>query len=237
MTDFKLHGMDVEVIQKNIKNVHLSVYPPIGHVKVSAPATMSIELIRVYVISKLAWIRKQQAKLCAQAREAPRTYINKESHYFDGKRFLLKVVEREATPQVSCTHSQIVLQVRPGAAEEKKRAVLDAWYRQQLNEKVCALLKQWEKKLNVSVAKFMIRKMKTRWGSCSPAAHSIRINLELAKKPRECLEYIVVHELVHLLEPTHNNRFIGLMNRFLPKWRLYRDELNSLPVRHEDWQY
>lgn len=235
--NIRLNNMDVEVVQKNIKNVHLSVYPPKGHVKVSAPESMAIETIRVYVISKLGWIKRQQEKLRAQVREAPRECIDRESHYYNGKRYLLKVVEQDVPPRVSLSHSNIMLQVRPGADELKKRAVLDTWYRQQLNEKVSHLIVQWEKKMNVSVAQFTIRKMKTKWGNCSPAARTIRLNLELAKKPPECLEYIVVHEMVHLLEPSHNSIFIAQMDRFMPKWRFYREELNTLPVRHEDWQY
>ncbi len=235
--NFKLNNIDVEVTQKNIKNVHLSVYPPKGGVKVSAPESMELETIRVYVISKLGWIKKQQEKLRAQEREAPRECIDRESHYFNGKRFLLKVVERDAAPQVSLSHSRIVLQVRPGAGEVKKRSVLDAWYRQQLKEKVSSLITQWENKMDVSVAHCTVRKMKTKWGSCSPVSRSIRINLELAKKPPECLEYIVVHELAHLLERSHNSRFIALMDRFIPKWRFYRDELNRLPISHVDWKY
>ena len=229
--------MEVEVVQKDIKNVHLSVYPPVGHVKVAAPESMEIETIRIYVISKLGWIKKQQEKLRTQVREAPRECVDGESHYFNGKRYLLKVVEREAPPQVSLSHSNIVLQVRHGANDVKKLSVLDEWYRQQLKVKVSSLVAQWEKKMDVSVAQVVIRKMKTKWGSCTAASRSIRINLELAKKPPECLEYIVVHELAHLIEPSHNNRFITLMDRFLPKWRMYRDELNDLPVRHEEWKY
>lgn len=235
MTVLELNELDVEIVQKDIKNVHLSVYPPRGRVKVSAPESMAAETIRVYVISKLGWIKRQQEKLRAQARETAREYIDRESHYFNGKRFLLKVVERDAVPQVSLSHSQIVLQIRPGTDEVKKRSVLDEWYRQQLREKVSLLVTQWEKKMDVSVAQLTIRKMKTKWGSCSPASRSIRINLELAKKPPEHLEYIVVHELAHLLEPSHNSRFIALMDHYLPKWRFFRDELNFLPVRHEDW--
>lgn len=235
--NIRLNNIDVEVIQKNIKNVHLSVYPPKGRVKVSAPESMAIETIRVYVISKLGWIKKQQEKLRAQEREAQRECIDRESHFFNGKRYLLKVVERDAAPQVSLSHSKIVLQVRPGSNEVKKRSVLDEWHRQQLKEKISALIPQWEKKMKVSVTQYTVRKMKTKWGSCTPASRSIRINLELAKKPPECLEYIIVHELAHLLEPSHNSHFIALMDRFLPKWRFYRDELNALPVRHEDWQY
>jgi len=237
MPDFKINNMDVVVVQKNIKNVHLSVYPPIGHVRVSAPEQMSLDAIRAYVITKLKWIKKQQEKLCAQEREATREFIDKESHYFNGKSYLLKVVELDAPPKIRLHHSQIELQVRPGSNKETKQEVLEAWYRQQLKQKISALISVWEKKIDVSVSSFIVRKMKTKWGSCSPHNGTIRINLELAKKPAECLEYIVVHELVHLLEPSHNNRFVLLMDRYLPKWRFYRDELNQLPVRHEKWQY
>jgi len=233
----QLNDMDVEIVQKNIKNLHLSVYPPDGRVRVSAPQSLAIETIRIYVISKLGWIKKQQEKLRSQVREPLRECIERESHYFNGKRYLLQVIERNAAPQVSLSHSKIVLQVRPGADEVKKRAVLDDWYRQQLKEKVSLLVGRWEQKMAVSVEKITIRKMKTRWGSCTPATRSIRINLELAKKPPECLEYVVVHELAHLLEPSHNHRFVAIMDQFLPKWRSYRDELNALPVRHEDWRY
>lgn len=235
--NIRLNNIVVEVVQKNIKNVHLSVYPPTGHVKVSAPESMTNETIRVYVISKLGWIKKQQEKLRNQEREALREYIDRESHYFNGKRYLLKVVERDAVPQVSLSHSKIVLQVRPGANEAKKRAVLDTWYRQQLKEKVSTLIPQWEKKMDISTTQFAIRKMKTKWGSCSPLSRSIRINLELAKKPLECLEYIVVHELVHLLEPSHNNRFVSLMDKYMPRWRFHKEELNRMPTSHVNWKY
>ncbi len=176
--NIRLNNIDVEVIQKDIKNVHLSVYPPTGHVKVSAPDSMAIETIRVYVISKLGWIKKQQEKLRAQVRETPRECIDWESHCFNGKRFLLTLVERDAAPQVSLSHSKIMLQVRPGSDEVKKRSVLDEWYRQQLKEKVSILISQWEKKMKVSVAKYTVRKMKTKWGSCTPESRTIRIKCE-----------------------------------------------------------
>ena len=235
--NIKLNDIDVEVIQKNIKNVHLSVYPPKGHVRVSAPESMELEIIRVYVISKLGWIKKQQKKLRAQERETLRECIDRESHYFNGKRYLLKLVECNAVPTIYLSHSTIVMQVRPGATEDKKRTILNEWYRQQLKERIGSLIPQWEKIIGVSVADWTVRKMKTKWGSCSPDTRTIRINLELAKKPPECLEYIIVHELVHLLEPSHNPDFVAYMDRFMPKWRLYKDELNSLPVRHENWGY
>lgn len=228
--NFTLNDMDVELERKKIKNIYLSVYPPTGLIKVSAPVRMSLEVIRSFIVAKSNWIKKQKVRLLAQERETTREYLDRESHYFNGQRYLLKLVEHNAAPKVCLVHSEIVLQVRPNADKAVKSSVLDAWYRQQLREKLHELFPMWERKIGVSVEEFKIQKMKTRWGSCSPSSKSIRINLELIKKPPECLEYIVVHELVHLLEPSHNKRFVSLMDSFLPKWRLYRSELNALPL-------
>ena len=163
--------------------------------------------------------------------------MDRETHYVWGKRYLLKVVEHDAPPEVMVTQGKLVLYLRPGASQEKRRLVLDEWFREQLKDETRQLIEKWAQHLGVAVPNFTARKMKTKWGSCTPAANSILVNLELAKKPLECLEYIVVHELTHLLEPSHNARFITLMTQFMPKWRFYRDELNRLPVRHEDWGY
>lgn len=233
----KLNELDIEIVQKNIKHVHLSVYPPDGRVKVSAPLGMAPDTLRVFVISKLAWIKKQQSKLRAQPREAPREYLDRESHYVWGKRYLLKIEEAEAPPRIELKHNKLVLSVRPGTNPTRKQAILEAWYRDNLRQAVPALIEKWQSRMGVSVTRFYVQSMKTKWGSCSVHSGSIRLNTELAKKPRACLEYIVVHEMTHLLEPTHNSRFIGLMDRFMPKWRFYRDELNRLPVRHEEWGY
>lgn len=233
----KLNELDIEIVQKNIKHVHLSVYPPDGRVKVSAPLSMAPDTLRVFVISKLAWIKKQQSKLRAQQREAPREYLDRESHYVWGKRYLLKIEEAEAPPRIELKHNKLVLSVRPGTNPARKQAILEAWYRDNLRQAVPALIEKWQPRMGVRVNRFYVQSMKTKWGSCSVHSGSIRLNTELAKKPRACLEYIVVHEMTHLLEPTHNSRFIGLMDRFMPKWRFYRDELNRLPVRHEEWGY
>lgn len=237
MPDFKLDDMDVVVIQKNIKNVHLSVYPPVGSVRISAPEDMSMDAIRAFVISKLNWIKRQRNKLQAQEREAVRGYLDRETHYFNGKSYLLKVEEVNTSPNVHLCHDQIILQVRSKTDKEKCQELLESWYRCQLRQKVNDLIPVWENKIGVTVSTVIIRKMKTKWGSCSPNKSTIRINTELAKKPAECLEYIVVHELVHLLEKSHNDRFKLLMDQYLPKWRFFRDELNQLPVRHEKWKY
>lgn len=237
VTQIALGEMVLEVVKKDIKNIHLSVYPPSGKVRISAPLRMNTDTIRVFAISKLDWIKRQQRKLRAQERETPREYLDRESHYVWGKRYLLKMVEQDAAPLVELKHSKMLLRVRPGTDEEKKQSVLEAWYREQLKAAVPPLIAKWQPQMGVKVGRFFVQRMKTKWGSCNPGSTSIRLNTELAKKPQECLEYIVVHEMVHLLEPTHNTHFIALMDRFMPKWRFYKDQLNRLPVRHEDWAY
>ena len=237
VSQLQLGGVAVDVVKKDIKNVHLSVYPPTGKVRISAPLRMNLDTIRVFAISKLAWIKQQQKKVCEQEREQPREYLDRESHYLWGKRYLLSVIEKDAPPQVELKHSRIVLQIRPASSEEKKQAVLDEWYRAQLRQAVAPVIDKWESLMAVKVERFFIQRMKTKWGSCTPVSASIRLNTDLAKKPRECLEYIVVHEMTHLLEPTHNRRFIALMDHFIPEWRYRKQMLNRLPVRHETWGY
>ena len=232
-----LGEISVDVTFKNIKNLHLSVYPPTGQVRIAAPTRMSLDTIRIYAISKLDWIKRQRQKLREQARETPREYVDRESHYLWGKRYLLAVVEADRTAQIEVSHSHLVLHVNTPATEERKQRILAAWYREQMRDAVFSLIERLIPVIGVKVEKFYVRQMKTKWGSCNPTAQSIRLNTELAKKPKECLEYIVVHELIHLLEPTHNARFITLMDRFMPSWRLRRDQLNELPVRHEEWRY
>ncbi len=230
MPGITLGDLYVEVVQKAIKNVHLTVHPPDGRVRVSAPAGIDLETIRAFVISKMPWIRKQQNRLVSQEREAPRDMINRESHYYNGKRYLLKVVERNQTPEVDLSHRIMTLFVRPGTDTEKRQVILKEWYRQQLKQSIPTIIQHYEPIMQVKVAEFGIKQMKTRWGTCNTAARRIWINLELAKKPPECLEYIVVHEMVHLLERSHNHRFVAFMDQFLPKWRAYKDELDRLPV-------
>ena len=232
-----LGDIKVEVVKKDIKNIHLSVYPPAGRVRISAPSRMSLDTIRVFVISKLGWIKQQQQKFQSQARETPREYLDRESHYVWGKRYLLRVIESDTAPAVELKHSRMFLHVRPGTDAVKKQIIMEAWYRAQLRQALPPLIAKWEPLMGVQVARFFVQRMKTRWGSCNPGARRIRLNTDLAKKPRECLEYVVVHEMVHLLEPTHNARFVALMDQFMPKWQFYRDVLNRLPVRHEDWGY
>lgn len=236
-SQIELGDITVDVVLKDIKNVHLSVYPPTGRVRISAPRRMSLDTIRVFAISKLDWIKQQQAKLREQERETPREYVERESHYVWGKRYLLTVTESDEPPSVELKHSRMLLRVRPGTDEDKRQAIVEEWYREQLKEAVPPLLERWQPRLGVQVERWFVQRMKTRWGSCNHKARTIRLNTELAKKPVECLEYIIVHELVHLLEPTHNARFVALMDQFMPNWQLHRQALNRLPVRQERWSY
>lgn len=237
VAQIELGDMRIEVLRKDIKNLHLSVLPPHGRVRVAAPRQINPDTIRVFVISKLDWIRRQQRKMDAQEREAPREYLDRESHYVWGRRYLLKRIEEEAAPSVELRHSRLVLQVRPGTDEARSREILEVWYREQIRVAVPSLIAKWEPVMGVKVGRVFVQRMKTRWGSCNPESQSIRLNTDLAKKPPECLEYIMVHEMAHLLEPTHNPRFRSLMNLFMPQSQHLKDELNRLPVRHENWDY
>ena len=237
MPQIQLGDIAVDVVLKDIKNLHLSVYPPEGKVRIAAPDRMNLDTIRVYAISKLDWIKSQQAKIRAQEREAPREYLTRESHYYQGKRYLLKVIEQEAVPKVVLRHSTLELHVRPNTPAHKRKIILDEWYRERLKEKAPALVSKWEKKINVQANEVAVKKMKTKWGTCKIEPKRIWLNLELMKKPPKCLEYIVVHELIHLLERKHNDRFVALMDKFLPEWRFLKDELNKLPISHVDWGY
>jgi hypothetical protein len=237
VTQLKLGDIAVDVVLKDIKNVHLSVYPPMGRVRISAPERLSLDTIRVFAISKLDWIKQQQQRLRGQERGTPREYLDRESHYVWGKRYLLKVVEEQAAPKVEVKHSKMVLRVGLGTNDETKQATVARWHREQIKAVVPDLIANWGPMIGVKVEHAFVQKMKTKWESCNPVKRSIRLNTDLAKKPRECLEYIVVHEMVHLLEPTHNAHFVALMDRLMPQWRVRREQLNRLPVRHEEWAY
>ena len=236
-TRLRLGDLAVDVVLKDIKNVHLSVHPPEGRVTISAPTSMKLDTIRVFAIAKLDWIRQQQRKLREQERETVREYVDRESHYVWGKRYLLSVVERDQAPAVALKHSRMILTVRAGMDEAAKKAIVAKWYREQIKVLVPELIAKWEPIIGVSVNRVFVQQMKTKWGSCNPRAGTIRLNTDLAKKPKECLEYIVVHEMVHLLERHHNDRFREYMDRFMPHWSMHREELARAPLAHEDWRY
>ncbi|WP_248747183.1 SprT family zinc-dependent metalloprotease [Pseudomonas sp. MWU12-2037] len=233
----QLGDIRVEVQRKNNKHAHLYVYPPEGRVHISAPLHMGLDALRAFAISRLSWIKAQQRKMRAQPRETEREYLNRESHQVWGRRYLLEVIEVNAAPVVELKHSALVLQIRPGSDEARRAALLESWYREQLRAKLSVLLGKWQPLMGVNVRRILVQRMKTRWGGCNPSTGNIRLNTELAKKPPECLEYILIHELAHLIEPTHNNRFLALMDKFMPHWRQIKDELNRLPVRHEEWDH
>lgn len=236
--EIHVQGISVEVIRKDIKNLHLGVYPPDGRVRVSAPLRIKDDAVRLAVIDRLSWIKRQRAKFGAQFRQSRREIVTGESHYYRGRRYRLNVQEKNGSPRVSLRGiATIDLFVRPGTDSEGREAVLQRWYREQLRSSIPSLLEKWQPKLKVEVAAWGIKKMKTKWGSCNANRRRLWFNLELAKKPPQCLEYIVVHELAHLRERHHNERFLALMDTAMPKWRQFRKLLNSAPLGHENWSY
>jgi len=233
-----ISGLRVSVVRKAIKNLHLGVYPPDGRVRVAAPLAVSDAAVRVAIIGKLRWIKHQRASFADQAREGEREMVAGESHYFLGRRYRLEVVDGQRAGRVRLrNHRTLELQTKVGADVEDRTKLLHRWYREQMKALVPPLLEKWQAVLRVRVAGWGIKRMKTKWGSCNAEARRIWLNLELAKKPPECLEYLIVHELVHLIERNHDDRFTALMDRHLPRWRQYRKELNAAPLARETWSY
>jgi predicted metal-dependent hydrolase len=231
-------NIEIDVIRKDIKNIHLAVYPPHGAIKLSAPNKTDEEVLRLFAISKLGWIKKNVKNFKEQARETKRDYVSGESHYFKGKRYLLNVKHHNGYNKVEITGAnKIQLWVKPNATVDEKAHVMKEWYRKQLKNQIPQLIEKWEQVIGVTSNDWGVKQMRTKWGACNVDDKRIWLNLELSKKPVICLEYILVHELVHLHERNHNTRFISLMNKFMPKWRLHRDELNNLPIVHNDWGY
>ncbi|NOJ92353.1 M48 family metallopeptidase [Corallococcus coralloides] len=220
----------IEVVKKGVKNVHLTVHPPKGRVRIAAPEWMKADAIRLFAISKLPWIRCQQGTIRAQEREPAREYLDRESHYVWGQRYLLRITERDAPAAVELGPRELILYIRSGSDAVRRQDVLALWYRDQLRAAVVPLMVKWTFALNVRVKRLFVQRMTTKWGSCNPTAATIRLNTELAKKPPECMEYVLVHELAHLIEPTHGDRFRSIMDKHLPQWKHLRDELNRTPV-------
>jgi len=238
MEQITINDLVIDVVRKDIKNVHLAVYPPTGRVRIAAPLTMNEGAIRLFAISKLAWIKRNQRKFENQERIPPREYKQRESHYFQGKRYLLNIVETDQSPKVVLKNKKFIeLHIKPNTSTAKRHEILTEWYRSELKKSIPPLIEKWEKILNVKVNEWYVKQMKTKWGSCNIEKKRIWLNLELAKKPEHCLEYIIVHEMVHLLERHHNDRFLYFMDTYLPNWRQLKDELNKLPVSHADWSY
>ena len=233
-----VNNIIVDVVRKDIKNLHLAVYPPTGRVRIAAPLKSNDDAIRLFVISKLSWIKKHKIKFETQERQTAREYVTGESHYYQGKRFLLNVTHENAMNKVIIRNkTSIDLFIDKDSTLEQRHRIMTEWYRKQLKEQISPILDKWQKIIGVAACDYRIRRMKTKWGSCNVAARSILLNLELIKKPKHCIEYIVVHELVHFLERHHNDRFISHMDKFMPQWRNYRDELNCFVLNHAHWDY
>ena len=233
-TRLQLGDVQIDVVQKDIKNMHLSVHPPHGRVTIAAPLRMKADAIRVFAISKLRWIKQQREKQQAQPRESPRQHVERESHSVWGRRRLMKVIEEDRPPRVEVSACLIKLHIRPGASLQKRRQVMEQWQRSQVREELAELLPKWQRILRVQAGKVFVQRMRTRWGSCNHRTGTVRFNTDLARKPRECLEYVVAHELAHLHESTHNARFVALLDQHLPKWRTLRETLNQLPLERSD---
>ena len=238
MHQIVVNGIPIDVVRKAIKNLHLAVYPPEGRVRIATPLSVDDEAVRLFAISKMSWIKKNQAKYKNQQRQPERKYISGESHYFNGQRYILNVVHHTGNPKVSIRNKKYIeLLVKSDYTQEQRENVLTNWYRKTLKEKIPALVEKWQKIVGVEVAEWEVKKMKTKWGTCNREARRIWLNLELAKKPEHCLEYIIVHEMVHFLERNHTERFVAHMDKFIPLWRNHKQELNQFPLNHEDWSY
>lgn len=232
----QLGEISIAVTRKDVKHVHLSVHPPAGRVTLVAPRSTRLDVARAYAASKIGWIRDQQTKLNEQAREAPREFIERESHYLWGRRHLLTVIERDAKPAVAVDHKRITLSVRPGTVRGGRARVLHEWHKSLLHDLAPRLIAKWQPRLGVEVADYFLQRMKTKWGSCNHESGTIRLNTELVRKPKDLVEYVVVHEMLHLLEPTHSSRFTKLIGEHYPTWREARLELNALPLSAQAWR-
>lgn len=231
-------NLDVLVVRKPIKNLHLSVLPPIGKVRVSVPLKTKDDTIQMFLATKLSWIKKQRMKFMAQKRQTRREYIAGESHYFMGKRYRLEVIYTNKHSSVCLKgKNKIVLHTQPNSSREYREKVITEWYRDELKKQIPDLIKKYQKRVRVKVNSWGVRKMKTRWGTCNVKTKRVWFNLELVKKPSHCLDFIIVHELTHLLEKNHNDKYKKYMNRFMPNWRQYKEELNSLILPYASWSY
>jgi len=238
MEQITVSNIKIDVVRKGIKNIHLAVYPPTGRVRIAAPLKVNDDAIRLFAVTKLGWIKRRQRKFVGQERISPREYKNRESHYFQGKRYLLNIIELDAPPKVVLKNKTYIdLFVRPGTATAKRHEIMNDWYRVQLKKLIPLLIDKWVKITNIEVKEWQIKQMKTKWGTCNIEKKRIWLNLELAKKPDHCLEYILVHEMVHFAERHHNDKYLYYLDKYLPNWKQLKTELNNLPVSHADWSY
>ncbi len=235
-SNIKLAGLEIQTVRKNIKNIHIGVYPPNGRIRVAAPEFTTDDKIRLIVISKIPWIKKQQDKFISQKREAPREYVAGESHYFRGQRYLLKIIEKNAPCKVQIEgRKNMLLFVEPGTDAQGRRRVLEDFYRRELKKTLDTVVPNIEKLLGVKASEIKIKRMKTKWGSANIQEKRIWFNLELAKKSQNCLNYVVLHELTHLIERKHNEHFRDIVSSAMPNWKMYREELNEFISGDKEW--
>jgi predicted metal-dependent hydrolase len=238
MHQIVVNNIVIDVVRKDIKNLHLSVYPPSGKVRIATPTKVDDEAVRLFAISKMSWIKKNQAKYINQQRQPERKYVSGESHYYRGQRYLLNVINHTGHPKIAIRNKRFIdLFVKPDYTQEQRENVMTNWYRKNLKEQIPPLIVKWQKEIGIEDVQWEVKKMKTKWGTCNREAKRIWLNLELAKKPEHCLEYIIVHEMVHFLERNHTDKFVAYMDKFMPVWRNYKQELNRFILKHEDWTY
>jgi predicted metal-dependent hydrolase len=234
---FKVGGIEVVVLHKKVKNLHLNVLPPVGKVRVSAPISMGDDAIRTFLATRISWIKKHQAKFKGQERQTAREYISGESHFFLGNRYRLEVVSTNMKSGVVILNKKrMVFSIKPKSKFLRREQVMQDWYRNELRNILTPLIDKWQKKIGIKAYYWGIRRMKTRWGTCDEKTNRLCFNLELIKKPESCIQYVVVHELIHMIERKHNDKFVGLIDKYLPKWRSEKDELNQLVLAHENWK-
>jgi len=234
----KIGDIEITAVRKNIKNLHLGVYPPNGRVRIAVPLNTKEEAIRLFAISKIAWIKRQRIKFLDQERQSKREYVSGESHYYFGKRYLLNVIHISPIPRIELRKkTHIDMYIKPESPHHRREKILEEWYRTELKKQIPKLISKWEKIIGVKPKEVLVKKMKTKWGTCNHDSKRIWLNLELAKKPLYCLEYIFVHEMVHLLEKKHSDKFKEYLKKFMPKWGQYKDELNKQPLSYSHWDY
>jgi predicted metal-dependent hydrolase len=233
MESFKVAEITVNVTFKEIKNIHLSVHPPYGEVTLSAPPKYDLDTLRLYVVSRIDWLRERIIKFQKQERIPARKFINNETHFFLGQRYKLFLNETQGKQYIEKIVDRLIMHLRSKSDKNKRAAIMESWHRKELKIITKKFVEKWEPKLSVKVRAFGIKKMKTKWGTCNPETGRIWMNLELAKMPENCIEYIIVHEMVHLLEKTHNKRFFALLDHYMPGWQIHRDKLNNLPLSDE----
>jgi predicted metal-dependent hydrolase len=233
----RVSNLTIEAVKKDIRNMHLGVYPPRGRVRVAAPLQIKDEAIRLFVASKVPWIKKQQSAFQHQERETRRQYVPGESHYSLGKRYRLNVIRTDERPRVMIQRTAYIdMYVTPGMTVRQRGTVLDTFYRRELRKRTGTMLERWQQKLGVQVNEVRIRRMKTKWGSCDPNNRRVWLNLELAKKPLNCIDYVLVHELIHIVEKRHSKRFLSLLKTAMPNFEQYKEELNSGTLGHFTWK-